>query len=233
MINSAINPLYCQISYFPNDNRYMFVNQNVGMTYFQNFETNYRYQPNMYQNFYNYQNFSYLNYYNPYYEIQHINQQNFYQQPRIETFKNINNSNIITPSKRKSVPIKLKRIKDIKSGVIFKMKPICYQNNNEILSSIVIHNFKNIKIKESSKYCLSCGCIDTPLWRDIPVIIKQKYISCIRNKRIPALCNACGIRWKKYQTKCTLCDHIPKKYQRNLKYCYNCKQSSIQKYVFQ
>lgn len=48
----------------------------------------------------------------------------------------------------------------------------------------------------SRKTCLSCGTRSTPYWRD------GWNNSC--------LCNACGIRYKKYGTSCKKCDYVPR-----------------------
>ena len=45
-----------------------------------------------------------------------------------------------------------------------------------------------------TKQCACCGCTSTPLWRDM-------------GKDMP-LCNACGIRWKKYGVVCDVCQVI-------------------------
>ncbi|KFM78880.1 GATA-type zinc finger protein 1, partial [Stegodyphus mimosarum] len=47
------------------------------------------------------------------------------------------------------------------------------------------------------KHCASCSAKKTPLWRDA--------------EDGTPLCNACGIRYKKYKLRCGTCWHIPKK----------------------
>ncbi|GIX66851.1 GATA-type zinc finger protein 1 [Caerostris extrusa] len=47
------------------------------------------------------------------------------------------------------------------------------------------------------KHCASCSVKKTPLWRDA--------------EDGTPLCNACGIRYKKYKLRCGTCWHIPKK----------------------
>lgn len=58
------------------------------------------------------------------------------------------------------------------------------------------------------KQCACCGCTSTPLWRDL-------------GKTQP-LCNACGIRWKKYGVICDSCQYVPCKQERDSKTCRRC-----------
>ena len=58
------------------------------------------------------------------------------------------------------------------------------------------------------KSCACCGCTSTPLWRDI-------------GKELP-LCNACGIRWKKYGIVCDQCQYVPCKQERDSPNCKRC-----------
>eukprot|EP00048_Salpingoeca_helianthica_P022584 m.19158 g.19158 ORF g.19158 m.19158 type:complete len:244 (+) comp7525_c0_seq1:206-937(+) len=62
--------------------------------------------------------------------------------------------------------------------------------------------------KTKPKSCVCCGCTSTPLWRDI-------------GKNRP-LCNACGIRWKKYGVICESCQYVPCKQERENKTCRRC-----------
>lgn len=59
-----------------------------------------------------------------------------------------------------------------------------------------------------TKQCACCGCTSTPLWRDM-------------GKNQP-LCNACGIRWKKYGVVCDSCQYVPCKQERESKSCKRC-----------
>ncbi|KAJ7353821.1 GATA-type zinc finger protein 1 [Desmophyllum pertusum] len=52
------------------------------------------------------------------------------------------------------------------------------------------------------KECASCGTFKTPLWRDA--------------KDGTHLCNACGIRYKKYGIRCVRCWYIPKNKEEKL-----------------
>lgn len=58
------------------------------------------------------------------------------------------------------------------------------------------------------KQCACCGCTSTPLWRDL-------------GKNQP-LCNACGIRWKKYGVICDSCHYVPCKQERDSRTCRRC-----------
>ncbi|XP_038234864.1 GATA-type zinc finger protein 1 [Dermochelys coriacea] len=61
---------------------------------------------------------------------------------------------------------------------------------------------------QSSKCCASCQTRKTPLWR-------------IAEDGTP-LCNACGIRYKKYRIRCFRCWNIPKKSGKPYSRCSNC-----------
>ena len=58
------------------------------------------------------------------------------------------------------------------------------------------------------KECASCGTHKTPLWRDA--------------EDGTPLCNACGIRYKKYRVRCQRCWYIPKKEDKMSSSCSNC-----------
>ncbi|CAG2207500.1 ZGLP1 [Mytilus edulis] len=60
----------------------------------------------------------------------------------------------------------------------------------------------------SSKMCASCSTRRTPLWRDA--------------EDGTPLCNACGIRFKKYRMRCGHCWHIPKKDVKTYPNCPVC-----------
>ena len=57
------------------------------------------------------------------------------------------------------------------------------------------------------KQCACCGVTSTPLWRDVHGV---------------SLCNACGIRFKKYGIICPSCRFVPCKNQQNSKTCARC-----------
>lgn len=58
------------------------------------------------------------------------------------------------------------------------------------------------------KQCASCATKLTPLWRDA--------------EDGTPLCNACGIRYKKYKVRCTRCWHIPRKNDNTGADCKEC-----------
>ncbi|XP_028678636.1 GATA-type zinc finger protein 1 [Erpetoichthys calabaricus] len=59
-----------------------------------------------------------------------------------------------------------------------------------------------------NKVCASCSTRKTPLWRDA--------------EDGTPLCNACGIRYKKYRVRCFRCWHIPKKDGNSNFKCLKC-----------
>ncbi|KAG8197006.1 hypothetical protein JTE90_004279 [Oedothorax gibbosus] len=65
----------------------------------------------------------------------------------------------------------------------------------------------NITPITEEKHCASCSVKKTPLWRDA--------------EDGTPLCNACGIRYKKYKLRCGTCWHIPKKdeFRPTCQYC--------------
>ncbi|XP_006813549.1 uncharacterized protein LOC102807996 [Saccoglossus kowalevskii] len=60
----------------------------------------------------------------------------------------------------------------------------------------------------TGKQCASCSTRSTPLWRDA--------------EDGTPLCNACGIRYKKYRVRCSYCWHIPKKDGKSYPNCARC-----------
>eukprot|EP00049_Salpingoeca_infusionum_P025883 m.22308 g.22308 ORF g.22308 m.22308 type:complete len:385 (-) comp8377_c0_seq1:4164-5318(-) len=58
------------------------------------------------------------------------------------------------------------------------------------------------------KTCSCCKTTNTPLWRDL-------------SSDTP-LCNACGIRYKKYGLICTSCRYVPCKHEREERSCPKC-----------
>uniref|UniRef100_A0AAY3ZUL8 GATA-type domain-containing protein n=1 Tax=Denticeps clupeoides TaxID=299321 RepID=A0AAY3ZUL8_9TELE len=59
-----------------------------------------------------------------------------------------------------------------------------------------------------NKMCASCCTRKTPLWRDA--------------EDGTPLCNACGIRYKKYRIRCLHCWHIPRKEGSSNSRCFKC-----------
>uniref|UniRef100_A0A3B4H969 Zinc finger GATA like protein 1 n=1 Tax=Pundamilia nyererei TaxID=303518 RepID=A0A3B4H969_9CICH len=60
----------------------------------------------------------------------------------------------------------------------------------------------------SGKVCASCCTRKTPMWRDA--------------EDGTPLCNACGIRYKKYRVRCVNCWHIPRKEGNSNSCCLKC-----------
>ncbi|PWA32665.1 hypothetical protein CCH79_00012454 [Gambusia affinis] len=58
------------------------------------------------------------------------------------------------------------------------------------------------------KVCASCCTRKTPMWRDA--------------EDGTPLCNACGIRYKKYRVRCVKCWHIPRKEGNSSSLCIRC-----------
>ncbi|KAM7419084.1 hypothetical protein PAMA_016276 [Pampus argenteus] len=58
------------------------------------------------------------------------------------------------------------------------------------------------------KICASCCTRKTPMWRDA--------------EDGTPLCNACGIRYKKYRVRCVNCWHIPRKEGNSNSCCLKC-----------
>ncbi|XP_033938334.1 GATA-type zinc finger protein 1 [Pseudochaenichthys georgianus] len=58
------------------------------------------------------------------------------------------------------------------------------------------------------KVCASCCTTRTPMWRDA--------------EDGTPLCNACGIRYKKYRVRCVYCWHIPRKEGNSNSCCLKC-----------
>nr|XP_054765262.1 uncharacterized protein LOC129272049 [Lytechinus pictus] len=63
-------------------------------------------------------------------------------------------------------------------------------------------------LKAQGKTCESCKTARTPLWRDA--------------EDGTPLCNACGIRYKKYRIRCPFCWLIPRKDSKTFPYCGRC-----------
>jgi len=63
--------------------------------------------------------------------------------------------------------------------------------------------------KHRGRSCVCCGTTSTPLWRDAG------------QGRV--LCNACGIRFKKYGLFCPNCAYVPCKTEREFKSCRRCQ----------
>ncbi|XP_060082059.1 GATA-type zinc finger protein 1-like [Ylistrum balloti] len=79
----------------------------------------------------------------------------------------------------------------------------CWSGSDED-SQLAYHKNPYISVKT----CASCATRRTPLWRDA--------------EDGTPLCNACGIRFKKYKVRCSQCWHIPKKDIKTFPNCPNC-----------
>eukprot|EP01136_Pigoraptor_vietnamica_P037545 Opistho-1_new@105629 len=67
--------------------------------------------------------------------------------------------------------------------------------------------------RAGAKECASCGTRKTPMWRDDP-------------EGTP-LCNACGIRYKKYRVRCPGFRYIPRKDENPHGKCSKCKSRLV------
>uniref|UniRef100_A0A3Q1EFV4 Zinc finger GATA like protein 1 n=1 Tax=Acanthochromis polyacanthus TaxID=80966 RepID=A0A3Q1EFV4_9TELE len=65
-----------------------------------------------------------------------------------------------------------------------------------------------VSVSLESKVCASCCTRKTPMWRDA--------------EDGTPLCNACGIRYKKYRVRCVNCWHIPRKEGNSSSSCLKC-----------
>lgn len=65
-----------------------------------------------------------------------------------------------------------------------------------------------LRVVNLKKQCASCSSLKTPLWRDA--------------EDGTPLCNACGIRYRKYRVRCQSCWYIPKKEEKDGLCCPNC-----------
>eukprot|EP00050_Salpingoeca_kvevrii_P014734 m.39525 g.39525 ORF g.39525 m.39525 type:complete len:356 (-) comp5950_c0_seq1:556-1623(-) len=75
-------------------------------------------------------------------------------------------------------------------------------------AAAAIANNPNSVTNRKQKACSCCGTTNTPLWRDVL-------------KTLP-LCNACGIRYKKYHIVCETCSYVPCKQERDSRNCKRC-----------
>eukprot|EP00037_Helgoeca_nana_P020183 m.199376 g.199376 ORF g.199376 m.199376 type:complete len:200 (+) comp25170_c1_seq1:654-1253(+) len=67
----------------------------------------------------------------------------------------------------------------------------------------------------TKKKCTCCQTDTTPLWRDIP---------SRPNRSGQSLCNACGIRFKKYDMMCHHCSYVPTKQEHVRDLCARCHE---------
>ena len=93
-------------------------------------------------------------------------------------------------------------------------EPFCSEDSGDSSfssSSPSCEDFLGVVPINVEKECASCGTNKTPLWRDA--------------EDGTHLCNACGIRWKKYRVRCIRCWYIPKKEEKLTKVCPSCSAS--------
>uniref|UniRef100_W5MLS8 GATA-type domain-containing protein n=1 Tax=Lepisosteus oculatus TaxID=7918 RepID=W5MLS8_LEPOC len=76
------------------------------------------------------------------------------------------------------------------------------------ISNLVSAHLNPTMLLAENKICASCDTRKTPLWRDA--------------EDGTPLCNACGIRYKKYRIRCFHCWHIPKKEGNSNSRCFRC-----------
>uniref|UniRef100_A0A3B5M3U7 GATA-type domain-containing protein n=1 Tax=Xiphophorus couchianus TaxID=32473 RepID=A0A3B5M3U7_9TELE len=77
------------------------------------------------------------------------------------------------------------------------------------LRRILMITFLNCNsVLSEGKVCASCCTRKTPMWRDA--------------EDGTPLCNACGIRYKKYRVRCVKCWHIPRKEGNSSSLCIRC-----------
>ncbi|KAM9769611.1 GATA-type zinc finger protein 1 isoform 1-T3 [Menidia menidia] len=76
------------------------------------------------------------------------------------------------------------------------LKPSSSDEENELTTNV------------KGKVCASCCTRKTPMWRDA--------------EDGTPLCNACGIRYKKYRVRCVSCWHIPRKESNSNSCCLKC-----------
>ena len=84
----------------------------------------------------------------------------------------------------------------------------CVDEMKENCSDLGCRPFVRLTPIRVGKECASCGAVKTPLWRDA--------------EDGTPLCNACGIRYKKYRIRCFCCWYIPKKEEKTRPYCTGC-----------
>ncbi|XP_064626495.1 uncharacterized protein LOC135487082 [Lineus longissimus] len=73
---------------------------------------------------------------------------------------------------------------------------------------VVSKKNKHRQMGKTGKQCASCGTKKTPLWRDA--------------EDGTPLCNACGIRYKKYRIRCSYCWYVPRKAGKSCPICSSC-----------
>ncbi|EDO38343.1 predicted protein [Nematostella vectensis] len=92
-----------------------------------------------------------------------------------------------------------------------RINPVLYKLNSSpsyFSGEVTFDHELGVAPLNIEKECASCGVAKTPLWRDA--------------EDGTPLCNACGIRYKKYRIRCLRCWYIPKKEEKALPCCPCC-----------
>mmetsp|Transcript_82829 Transcript_82829/g.115047 ORF Transcript_82829/g.115047 Transcript_82829/m.115047 type:complete len:249 (+) Transcript_82829:237-983(+) len=76
-----------------------------------------------------------------------------------------------------------------------------------------IQHVKPPPLPKATKQCACCGTTETPLWRDVQPR---------QGRKGQSLCNACGIRYKKYGMMCQHCLYVPTKQEHVKSICVRC-----------
>ena len=90
----------------------------------------------------------------------------------------------------------------------FQQAPVAQDYSEDLKENFGELGCKPLRVVKLKKECASCGVTKTPLWRDA-------------DDGTP-LCNACGIRYKKYRVRCLKCWYIPRKEEKASTKCTSC-----------
>ncbi|XP_056892428.1 GATA-type zinc finger protein 1 [Takifugu flavidus] len=90
-----------------------------------------------------------------------------------------------------------KRVRKPKARMRTSQKSVTTSSSDEETTSV-----------SKDKICASCSTRKTPMWRNA--------------EDGTPLCNACGIRYKKYRVRCVNCWHIPRKEGNSNSTCLKC-----------
>lgn len=90
----------------------------------------------------------------------------------------------------------------------FQQTPVSLNHPENLKENFGDLGCKPLRVVKLKKECASCGTLKTPLWRDA--------------EDGTPLCNACGIRYKKYRVRCLRCWYIPRKEEKASSRCTSC-----------